>query len=122
MSFLQNILSAFRPQQESDPLQSLTVCTYGQAASGIEADEAKSVIEWIALSLKVAGCTTDSHLFWVHPDGQLTKELRRLYRKGEPVLGYRLGDRMAPAPEGMYWRMVTEHPSTRIYQLEPKDE
>lgn len=36
----------------------------------------------------------------------------------EPVFLYRCGDRPSLPPERCYWRLMSEHPSLRIYQLE----
>ena len=120
MNLLQRALSALLPQKQKAPTtlpDTLNLRSYGQEESGLSLAEIQPVMEWIFLSLRESGCTTESHLFWLHPDQVVTEQLKRLYRKDEPVLGYRLGGRMAQAPGGLYWRMVTEHASTRIYQL-----
>ncbi|MFN6156048.1 MAG: hypothetical protein ACK4YK_16190 [Dolichospermum sp.] len=43
-------------------------------------------------------------------------------RRDEPVFIYRCGGRVLLAPNGYYWRMMDEHPSMRIYQLEVKQD
>ncbi|WP_322729707.1 hypothetical protein [Nostoc sp. ChiQUE01b] len=42
-------------------------------------------------------------------------------RRGESVFLHRCGGRAMPLPAGYYWRMMAEHPSMRISQLEVRD-
>lgn len=41
--------------------------------------------------------------------------------KDEPVFLYRCGDRPSLASERCCWRLMAEHPSMRIYQLEVEE-
>ncbi|MBD1999223.1 hypothetical protein H6G00_21840 [Leptolyngbya sp. FACHB-541] len=81
-------------------------------------------MEWLFLSLFNAGYFGRSHLFWLQPEGsvELNRLLQQLHRQGEPVLAYRCGARTSPPPAEFYWRLMSEHPSMRIYQLEVKQD
>jgi hypothetical protein len=80
-------------------------------------------MEWLFASLMHAGYYGPSHLYWLHPqvESAQRRSLQQCHRQGEPVLGYRCGDRMPAPPYGYYWRLMPEHASMRIYQLETKD-
>jgi hypothetical protein len=125
MGFLQNIqrLVSSRPIPAEDRATTFQIHSYGQQNSGLDVEEIQPIMEWVTGSIYLAtGYTGKSHLFWLLPGDDFRADLSRLYRKGNMILGYRCGDRMAPAPDGLYWRMVTEHESTRIYQLEEQEE
>ena len=96
--------------------------SYGQTESNLPLEMIQPVMEWLFLSLFNAGYFGQAHLFWLQlqTDPDLEKQARQLHRRGELILGYRCGDRTSPAPEGFYWRMMPEHPSMRVYQLEVK--
>jgi hypothetical protein len=38
--------------------------------------------------------------------------------RNEPIFLYREGMRPSPTVEGYCWRLINEHPSLRVYQLE----
>jgi hypothetical protein len=63
-------------------------------------------------------------LFWLgdEDDSDVMKVLQRLTHKQEPVFLYRCGDRTFTPPDRYYWRMMSEHPSMRVYQLEWKED
>jgi hypothetical protein len=126
MGFLQNIqhlvssrLAPTAPTE--DGVTTLQLYCHGLENSGLPMEKIQPIMEWISASIYKSGYTGESHVFWLLPKTDQRRELLRLYRKGDMVMAYRLGDRMAPAPDGLYWRMVTEHPSTRIYQLEEQE-
>ncbi len=82
-------------------------------------------MEWLFASLMGVGYFGKSHLFWYNsakPDQKLEQALKKVIQGNEPIFLYRCSDRSMPPPQGYYWRMVPEHPSMRIYQLELKDE
>ncbi|MHC5939305.1 hypothetical protein [Nostoc sp.] len=56
-----------------------------------------------------------------NPDPAREQTVKKIVRSGEPVFLYRCGGKVQPPPKGYYWRMMQEHPSMRIYQLEIKD-
>lgn len=101
-----------------------TINSIGQEESGVSASTVQEVMEWLFASLMNAGYYGQAHLFWL--DSQVepvqNRELQQSYRRSEPVLGYRCGDRMPTPPSGFYWRLMPEHPSMRIYQIEVKDD
>ena len=55
------------------------------------------------------------------PDAVLEEAVWTGMRRGEPTFLYRCGGSTMTPPPGRYWRMMSEHPSMRIYQLEVKD-
>ncbi len=97
---------------------------YGQPI-GMEPEQIQSLMEWFFASLMAAEYFGKSHLFWYNsakPDQRLEKALKKVIYRDEPIFLYRCSDRTMPLPQGHYWRMIQEHPSMRIYQLEFKDE
>lgn len=101
-----------------------TVESYGQTSSGLEPEQIQLAMEWLFASLLNAGYFGNSHIIWYNCDlldPSLEQMFKKAVRQGEPVFLYRCGGRVSPLPEGYYWRMMEEHPSMRIYQLEIKD-
>ena len=90
---------------------------------GVSAEMIQAVMEWLFASLMNAGYYGQSHLYWLHPQAEPAqdRELKRCHRQGEPVWGYRCGDRIPAPSSDFYWRLMPKHPSMRIYQLEVKD-
>ena len=104
-----------------------TIDTYGQASSGIKEEPIQPVMEWLFASLLNAGYFGKSHLIWYNSDNDssdtsVESEIKKAMRRDEPVFLYRCGGRVLLAPNGYYWRMMDEHPSMRIYQLEVKQD
>jgi hypothetical protein len=102
-----------------------TIESYGQTSSGLEPEQIQLVMEWLFASLLNAGYSGKSHIIWCNGhelDPSLEQMVKKAMRQGEPVFLYRCGNRVSPLPEGYYWRMMNEHPSMRIYQLESKEE
>ncbi|MBD1913459.1 MULTISPECIES: hypothetical protein [unclassified Leptolyngbya] len=122
---IQQVAASWLPEKVTtasrSELTTFQLHSYGQENSGLSGAEIQPIMEWVSLSIYKSGCAGVSHLFWVLPQDDLRQKLQRLYRNGHIILGYRCGDRMAPPPNGFYWRMVTQHKSTRIYQLKVKD-
>ncbi len=109
--------SAFPTQKQPQP----TIDSYGQHLCGLPEEEIQSIMEWLFLSLVSDAYWGNSHLLWYNDaeqDPDLEQALKEAIRQQEPTFLYRVGDRTLPPPTGFYWRMITEHPSTRIYQLE----
>lgn len=126
MGFLQNIqhlassrLAPTNPTENG--VTTLQIHCYGLENSGLPMKKIQAIMEWVSASIYNAGYTGESHVFWLLPEHDQRRELRRLYRKGDMVMAYRLGDRLAPAPDGLYWRTVTEHESKRVYKLEEQE-
>ncbi len=112
------LFDLFKPK----PAQ-LVIDNYGQPTT-IDPEQIQSVMEWLFASLIAAGYFGRSHLIWYdsdNPDPTLEKDVKKAMRRGEPIFLYRIGGRAMSLPEGYYWRMMDEHPSMRIYQLEVKE-
>ena len=102
----------------------LTIDNYGQPTT-IDPEQIQSLYEWLFASLLNAGYVGRSHIIWYdsdNPDPSLEKAVKKAMRRNEPIFLYRCGGRAMQLPEGYYWRMMDEHPSMRIYQLEVKDD
>ncbi len=94
--------------------------SYGKPTT-IDPEQIQSVMEWLFASLIAAGYVGRSHIIWYNsdsPDPSLEKAVRKAMHHGEPIFLYRMGAKSMQLPDGYYWRMVQEHPSMRIYQLE----
>ena len=112
--------SAFPTKKQLEP----TIDCYGQNDCGLPEEKIQSILEWLFISLIAAGYDGNSHFMWYNdaqPDPDLEQALKEAIRFAEPIFLYRLGDRTLPPPAGYYWRILPEHPSTRIYQLEKKE-
>lgn len=109
--------SAFPTQKQPQP----TIDSYGQQSCGLPEEQIQSIMEWLFLSLVGARYWGNAHLLWYNdaePNPELEQALKEAIQQQEPTFLYRCGDRTLQPPAGYYWRMITEHPSTRIYQLE----
>jgi hypothetical protein len=115
-----NLLNFLKPKQSAP-----TIDSYGQTSSSIEQQQIQSIMEWLFASLMSAGYFGRSHLLWFdsdNPDPSLEKVVKKLSRdRKEPVFLYRIGGRVQTPPNGYYWRMMGEHPSMRVYQLEARE-
>ena len=81
-------------------------------------------MKWLGMSLVHSGYRGKSHLIWYDsgkPDAALEQAVWTGMRRGELTFLYRCSDRTMPPPPGRYWRMMSEHPSMRIYQLEGRE-
>jgi hypothetical protein len=117
-----NIFNFFKPKRAKPTLD-----TYGQASSGIKEEQIQPVMEWLFASLLNAGYLGKSHLIWYNSDTDnsdisVEPEIKKAMRRDEPVFLYRCGGRVSLPPHGYYWRMMDEHPSMRIYQLEDEQD
>lgn len=114
-----NLLNLFKPKPKAPTIES-----YGQPTT-IDPQELQSIMEWLFGSLMNAGYFGKSHIIWYdsdNPDPSQENLVAKLSRNlKEPVFLYRLGGRVQLAPDEFYWRMIQEHPSMRVYQLEMKD-
>ena len=89
--------------------------TYGQ--STLNQDEQQALMEWLFASLMGAGYFGKANLIW--DDGQDREaEIFTALMRNEPIFLYRLGARPTPTVEGYVWRLIGEHASLRMYQLE----
>ena len=112
------LLDLFKPKPAQPIIES-----YSQP-NGVSPEQVQSLYEWLFASLIAAGYFGKSHLVWYNsdsPDPSLEKEIKKLLRRDEPIFLYRCGGRTMQLPDGYYWRMMNEYPSTRVYQLEVKE-
>jgi len=119
LSLMRRLLSLFTPQKPTSPI----LRSYGQEVSGIAPPVIQKVIGWLALSLIQAGYFGKAHLFWLdaEDDPEVMRQLKRVAHQQKPIFLYRCADRVPSPPQGYYWRMMTEHQSLRVYQLESKE-
>jgi hypothetical protein len=118
-----NALMKFLNFLKPKPAQPTIDC-YGQQSCGVEPEQIQSVMEWLFASLMAAGYEGKSHLVWYdsdNPDTTLEQTVKKVMKRDEPIFLYRCGGRVSSPPTGYYWRMMDEHPSMRIYQLEVTD-
>ena len=112
-----NLLKFLKPKPTAP-----TIDSYGQPAS-IEPQQIQSIMEWLFASLMSAGYFGRSHIVWFDSDNSdpsLEQIVKKAMHRDEPIFLYRCSDRVQSPPKGYYWRMMGEHPSMRIYQLEVK--
>ncbi|BAY14182.1 hypothetical protein [Calothrix sp. NIES-2098] len=101
-----------------------TIESYAQQSCGVEPKEIQSIMEWLSASLMAAGYFGKSHIIWYdsdNPDPSLEQTVKKVMKRDEPIFLYCCGGNVSPLPTGYYWRMMEEHPSMQIYQLEVKD-
>lgn len=100
-----------------------TIESYGQLNCRVEPEQMQSLMEWLFASLMAAGYEGKSHIIWYNSDNSdssLEQKVKKVVRSGEPIFLYRCGGRVSSPPTGYYWRMMDEHPSMQIHQLEVK--
>ena len=112
---IQAVLSPSKPKQ-------LSVESYGQDACGLSIEQVADVMKWLGRSLLAAGYKAKAHMVWDSSgaDFALDKVFPGKFKHHEPVFLYRCGDRPMQPPTNCYWRLMAEHPSLRVYQLERK--
>lgn len=124
LTLARSLLAPLLPQPSNNPLTP-TIESYGQGESGISMEEMQPIMDWLFASILNAGYYGTSHLIWYNdaaPNPNLEKAIKTGIKRDEPTLLYRCGSRVQPLPKGYYWRLMAEHPSNRIYQLEVKEE
>ena len=119
-----NLLSAIRsllPKRSNPQDEALTFDTYGEQACGLPPDQIQAVMEWLSLSLLTCGYQGHTHVIWCAdpaPDATLERSMKAGMKQNQPVVLYRCGSRTMSPPDGYYWRLMPEHQSMRVYQLE----
>ncbi|MEG4446884.1 hypothetical protein QUB47_34395 [Microcoleus sp. AT9_B5] len=104
------LLASLKPKSELPIIDS-----YGQ--SPITQEQQQALMEWLFASLMGAGYFGKAHLIW--DDGKdREREIFTALMRNEPIFLYRQGVRPTPTVEGYCWRLIGEHPSLRVYQLE----
>ena len=119
---MNKLLNQFGLRSNRQP-EELGVICYGQDSSGLTKEQIQPVMEWLFASLSHAGYSGTSNLVWynnANGDSRLEKVMRKGIREDKPTFLYRCGESVKPpaALSGYYWRLMPEHPSLRIYQLE----
>lgn len=101
----------------------LTISSHGQKTCGLPFDEIREVMEWLSLSLMAAGYQAKAHIIWDNPEAPipLDRVFQDSLRRDEPTFLYRCGARPLQPPSGRYWRLMSEYPTLRVYQLERRE-
>ena len=111
-----NLASAFLASLKPKPQsQQPGIDSYGQTTLTKEAEQ--ELMEWLFSSLMGAGYFGKAHLFWDNGQDR-ERDIFTALMRNEPIFLYRQGARPSPRVEGYCWRLVGEHPSLRVYQLE----
>jgi hypothetical protein len=105
------LIASLKPQSKIP-----TIDTYGQSA--LNQDEQQALMEWLFACLMGAGYFSKAHLIW--DDGKdREREIFTALMRNEPIFLYRQeGVRPSPRVEGYCWRLIGEHPSLRVYELQ----
>ena len=104
------LIASFRPKSKVPVID-----TYGQ--STLTHEQQQALMEWLFASLMGAGYFGKAHLIW--DDGKDREpEIFTALMRNEPILLYRQGARPTPTVEGYGWRLIGEHPSLRMYELQ----
>lgn len=111
------LLASLKPKSNK-----LEIDSYGQSNTDFSPEEIQSVMEWLFASLMSAGYSSKAHLIWDAGNQIWDKPALTGVLRDEPVFLYLCGDRPSPPPEKCYWRLIPEHPSLRIYQLEARND
>jgi hypothetical protein len=116
LNLIRALLASLKPGPTEPQIES-----YGQRVNDVPPEQARSVIQWLSASLLSAGYRGRSHLFWDDGNTDWEQAMMTAVMRSEPVFLYRLGERPSPPAPGCYWRLMGEHPSMRIYQLEARE-
>lgn len=102
----------------------LTISSHEQETCNLSFDQIREVMEWLGLSLIAAGYQAKAHIIWDSPGTsmKLDSVFKDSLRRDEPTFLYRCGDRPMQPPLGCYWRLMSEYPTLRMYQLERQDD
>lgn len=108
------LIASFQPKSPLPEIDS-----YGQ--STLTDEQQQALMESLFASLMGAGYFGKAHL--ILDGGQdREREIFTALMRNEPIFLYRLGARPTPTVEGYVWRLIGEHPSLRLYQLEVEAE
>ena len=104
------LIASLKPKSQLPEIDS-----YGQ--STLTDEQQQVLMEWLFASLMGAGYFGKAHLIW---DGgqDREREIFTALMRNEPIFLYRQGARPSPKVEGYCWRLIGEHPSLRVYQLQ----
>lgn len=110
------LLGAFRPRSTE-----LNIKVYGEEPEETPEGEVQEVIDWLLSSLLNAGYWSQAHLLLDDGQQDWSPAILNAAVRGEPIFLYRFGSQPSTPTEGTYWRLMGEHSSLRVYQLEAKD-
>ena len=107
-----------------------TIHCYGDEYLGLSEKEMQPVQEWLLAKMLHVDSCKEIHLCWYDSEDPwpslacpgIAKELLEGLKKQQPVFGICQGTSLWSLPEGYSWRMLSEHSSVKIYQLEAKKE
>lgn len=122
LTFAHSVLTSLLPSPKATKP---AIDSYGQATCGLAQEQIQSVMEWLFLSLVNAGYYGKSNIIWYKdsaPDPKLQQAAKTGIQRDEPTFLYRCADRVQAPPDGYYWRLMPEHSSMRVYQLEVRDD
>jgi hypothetical protein len=80
-------------------------------------------MQWLGLSLMAADYRATAHIIWDNQNAlpKIDTVIKKSLRRREPIFLYRCGDRPMQPPSRYYWRIMSEYPTLRVYQLEQKE-
>jgi hypothetical protein len=104
-------------------IKRIEIITYGMETASLEEQRQLEILDWIASTMAVSNYKSLAHLIF-NDDCDNFIGLGPLigYFREQPVLLYRCGARTPSLPYGCYWRLMGEHPSLRIYQMDQMDQ
>jgi len=111
------LLASLRPKSNK-----LEIDSYGQSSTRVSEQDVQGIMEWLVATMIKAEYFGKAHLIWDAGDQTWDKPSLTGVLRDEPVFLYRCGDRPSLPPEKCYWRLMSEHPSLRIYQLEVQED
>jgi hypothetical protein len=100
----------------------LEIDSHGERSADLPEKEVQQLMRWLMETMMFAGYFGKAHLLFDGGNQDWNRITLRGFLRDEPVFLYRQGERPSSAPEKCYWRLMPEHPSMRIYQLEAQPE
>lgn len=110
-------LAALLPHRSPTSLQ---IETYGMGL--LDEPAARQVLEWVARSLIHYHYIGTAHLLFSEGDEFIHWQVLTGFLRDQPAFLYRCGENVVQVPVNVYWRLIEEHPSLRVYQLELKSD
>lgn len=106
------------------PEINLTFDCYGQEQCGLSPQMIEAVMKWLSFSIYNSGYSGHSQVIWYDENQSafwIDDAIRVGLQRGGPIVLYQCGMKAVPQPTGYYWRILPEHPSMRLYQLEVQE-
>lgn len=108
------LLGSLKPKSDQSEID-----TYG--ISQLADEQQQELMTWLFCSLFDAGYFGKAHLIWDDGSMDWEKAMLAAVMRDEPLFLYRQGERPSAPAAGCYWRLMGEHPSLRVYQLEGEE-